>query len=118
MSYLIRDVFDRVVIPKRVLYKGHLSNITKLDDKCIIKKYKVISDMNYINKVILAIGIHPNAHPVTKEFCLPSYIKELPLNQESIDLLEKTMELYNLDNCFDFFGDFTVDRPLSSRYIH
>jgi len=99
------------VVPKKLFYKGQLRNIVEVDDHLIIKEYKIIvEEKSRITRVFISDGCHPNINPHTGEYCMPYSLRGIKLSDENLEKIEKTMEIYNLQSCYEIpYGFFKYD---------
>jgi len=104
-NYLVK----RKIVPKRVFYRGRETEIEEIDDHLIIEKYRVVLIDDKIMKILLVDCRHPNADPYTGEYCLPYTLKGLKFTKENLKKIDKSLELYNLLNCYEIpYGHFKV----------
>jgi len=89
----------KVIVPKKMIYRNSLFRITDIDPKYVIRKYTVRLVDGKIDSVYLD-SIHPNSDPDTNEFCIPFELRNLPLNEQSIEYIEHMINIFNLDNCY------------------
>lgn len=90
---------EAVIIPEVAKYQQKSRKIISINPKCVIRKYKIVTEDDNISKVIFNTR-HPNCHPITKEFCLPKSIIGKPLNRGTRKKIELILRQYNLDDCY------------------
>lgn len=76
-----------------------VQEIVDLPDEYIIQKYIIITHDGCIDKVLFDAK-HPNCDPKTKEFCMPTYLRGVPVNYNSVALLEDSMKYYQFPLCY------------------
>ena len=91
--------FKKNLVPTRFFYKGETAKISKVDKDFIISGYTVYLSGDSIKKVIIE-GKHPNAHPVTGEFCLEERIKSYKFDEQLREYIELLMSYFYLDDCY------------------
>ena len=90
---------QKVIVPKRMIYRGILYRITDINRKYIIREYVV----KLLNDKILFVyidALHPNSDPTTNKFCIPHQLRQLNFNPETKKFLENTFNVFNVDNCY------------------
>jgi len=87
------------IMPRKLIYKNELYQITKLAKKFEIKNYIVKTVDGKIDMVILN-NPHPNAIPRTGEFCIPNSLRQHELTKNSNSMIISMLSCFNLDNCY------------------
>ncbi|MCK5617689.1 hypothetical protein KAR91_88310 [Candidatus Pacearchaeota archaeon] len=87
------------IMPRKLIYKNDLYQITKLAKKFEIKGYIVKTVNDKIDMVILN-NPHPNAIPRTGEFCIPNSLRRHKLTKESKSMIFSMLSCFNLDDCY------------------
>ena len=90
--------FDRIIIPDRAIYDGRLYRM-ETNKKFILKGYKVKSINKKIDQIFIR-GVHPNANPKNKEFCIPNKLRKQSLSLETTNIIQTIMRCFNLDDCY------------------
>jgi len=88
-----------VYVPNKLIFKNEIHEILNLDSKFIIGGYKVKTVDGKIDMITLSCP-HPNANPRTGEFCIPSNLRKLDLNSNTIKMIENMLCCFNLDDCY------------------
>jgi len=88
-----------VYVPKKLIFKNEIYEILNISPKFIINGYKVKTVNGKIDIVTLPCP-HPNANPRTGEFCIPSNLRDLDLNKNTIKMIESMLSCFNLDDCY------------------
>jgi len=89
----------KVIVPKKMIYRNSLSRITDIDPKYVMRKYIVRLIDGKIDSVYLDC-VHPNSDPDTNQFCIPYELRNLPLDEQTIEYIEHMIGIFNLDNCY------------------
>lgn len=92
-------IINNIYVPSKLIFKNQLYKITDLNEKFIIKGYKIKTVNNLIDSVILETS-HPNANPKTGEFCLPHKLRSLKLNKKTKEMIGVMLCNFNLDDCY------------------
>ena len=96
----IQDIeVTELIMPRKLIYKNELYQITKIAKKFEIKKYIVKTVDDKIDMVILD-NPHPNAIPRTGEFCIPNSLRQHELTKESNSMIISMLSCFNLDDCY------------------
>jgi hypothetical protein len=91
----VNDIF----VPKRMIYQNKLYKIKKFDKKYIIKGYRVdLIDGKLFN--IIIDGVHPNADPITNDFCLPDSLYDKEFDKKTRHVIENMLRTFNVDACY------------------
>jgi len=88
-----------LLVPRYMIYKNELYNITNLDRKYVVKGYIVELIDGKIFNIILN-GIHPNANPVNNDFCIPESLYDKKLTDEIKNNIENMIRTFNVDDCY------------------
>jgi hypothetical protein len=103
---------DVNIVPNKLICNNSLYNISLNSDKYFIKRVIIlINENNIISKIMIldGDGIHPNCDPETKEFCLPDSIKCMELNDNTLEIIENTIKIFNFDSAFfQPWNDFNI----------
>jgi len=94
-----RIIVEKVLVPKRMILKDKLYEITSIDPKYVIKKYEVKLVDNKIDSITMDVP-HPNTDPENKEFCIPAELRECAFSKEIKELVEHYLTSFNLDYCY------------------
>lgn len=96
----IQDIeVTEFIMPRKLIYKNELYQITKISKKFEIKKYVVKTVDDKIDMIILD-NPHPNAIPRTGEFCIPNSLRQHELTKESNSMIISMLSCFNLDDCY------------------
>lgn len=87
------------IMPRKLIYKNEIYQITKLKKKFEIRNYIVKTVNDKIDMVILN-NSHPNAIPRTGEFCIPNSLRQHELTKESNSMIISMLSCFNLDDCY------------------
>lgn len=94
-EYIVHDIFA----PSKLIFRNKIYQITDLDEKFIIKKYKIKTVDSFIDSVYL-YNPHPNANPRTGEFCIPPNMRLLKVNKTVKKMIGIMLCNFNLDDCY------------------
>lgn len=97
----MKKVFNQTIIPNKLICNSNLYSIKIIDPEFIIEEFCVfIDEDNKIENIGIIKGLHPNCDLQTKFFCIPDYLKEYELNQETIKIIINIIEVFNFDSSF------------------
>jgi hypothetical protein len=97
----MKKIFIHSIIPNKLICNSSLYFIKIIDPKFIIEKFFVITnEYDKIENVGIINGLHPNCDLKTKLFCIPEYLKEYELNENSIKIILNMLEIFNFDSSF------------------
>lgn len=89
----------KVHIPRKLIFKNQIHEITNINRKFVIKGYKIKTVDDKIDMVIIN-NPHPNANPRTGEFCIPDNLRQHELNESAINMIDCILICFNLDDCY------------------
>lgn len=92
-------IVNRILVPSQMIYKKELYEICDIDNKYIIRKYKVLFDNKKIYEVFID-ALHPNSNPSSGEFCIPNDLKQCDFDDISQSILENILITFNIDDCY------------------
>lgn len=111
MSQIIK-ASKKEIIPNKLICNNSLYDITLNSDKYIIKRIVIVTnENNKISRIMIldGDGIHPNCDPESKEFCLPDSIKGMEFNDNTLEVIENTIKIFNFDSAFfQPWNDFNI----------
>jgi hypothetical protein len=97
----MKKIIIQTIIPNKLICNSNLYSIKIIDPKFIIKKFFVaVNEDNKIENVGIMDGLHPNCDLKTKLLCIPEYLKEYELNENSIKIIFNILEVFNFDSSF------------------
>ena len=97
---MLSHKFKKTIIPTKIIKDRQIIHIDRItDNSLIIRGYVVFSEKMRLKKVVLD-GRHPNSNPKTKEFCIPSSLRDRTINSDLILHLERAIKTYNFDDCY------------------
>jgi hypothetical protein len=88
-----------IIVPTKLIFKKQYHEITNISRKFVIRDYKIKTVDDKIDTVTLN-NPHPNADPQTGEFCIPHKIRELEVNEKSLNFIRVMLCSFNLDDCY------------------
>jgi hypothetical protein len=96
--------------PKKIICNQRCYNIEILNKKYIIKALNIYTDKNnFISKIEIIDGEHPNCDPETKEFCIPENLKERKFDSIDFSLIEKMIGVFDFNSSFYMpWADFNI----------
>lgn len=96
---MIIKTFHKTIVPLKLIYDRKIFRITNISKDYIIRGYKVKigQDNKFISLHIKSL--HPNANTSGK-FCMESYYQTCIFDNEMQKMLEKSMSVFSLDNCY------------------
>jgi len=94
-TYRIREVN----VPRQLIFKNQIHEITNLDRKFVIKDYKIKTVDGKLDMIILN-NPHPNANPKTGEFCIPHKLRQLDVDKKTLNMIKSMLCCFNLDDCY------------------
>jgi hypothetical protein len=96
---ILNHEIKEFVIPRKLIFKNELFNITHLSKKFEIEGYIVKTVNDKIDMVILN-NPHPNANPKSGEFCIPNSLRKHKLTEASNAMILSMLNCFNLDDCY------------------
>lgn len=94
----------KTIVPKYMVRLGKIYYIDKVKDRRLITvNYKLMLEKGKIESMLLNGSIHPNCDPKTSQFCLPDFIKEIDITENTDGLrnhIERLLKTFYLDNCY------------------
>jgi hypothetical protein len=100
MSLVIKDTLvRRVITPSKLIYRSEIYKIIDIHPKFIVKGF-VVKTVNNRMDIITVSAPHPNVNPTTKHLCIPHRIRDLPLTDNTIIMIETILDCFNLDDCY------------------
>jgi len=98
----MKKTFIKEVIPNKLICKNNLYNIKLTNPEFIIKKFCVFlnDETEKIEDVGIIEGKHPNCDLKTKLFCIPEYLKNYKLDDNSFKIIINILEIFNFDSAF------------------
>jgi len=88
-----------LIIPDRLVKDKLLFEIINLKPLYFIHGFIVIVENTLVRNVLL-IGYHPNRDPDTGLYCLQESKRNVPYNDDYVQLLVRNIKTYYLNNCF------------------
>lgn len=88
-----------VNVPRKLIFKNQIYEITNLDRKFVIKDYKIKTVDGNLDMIILN-NPHPNANPTTGEFCIPHKLRQLSIDTKTLNMIKSMICCFNLDDCY------------------
>ena len=95
-----RVKIDNCVVPKRIIFKRRLYEITYLDEKYFIFDYAIDTDINGKIFNVFIDAVHPNANPNTGSFCIPNKLRKHKVTNKSISMIESMLQCFDYDDCY------------------
>jgi len=109
------------IIPQLILKKQKLHIITKIPEHYRINKYEITTFQNCIKEVHILDSFHPNAcdgkwdgsikhsniPPPKAKFCLPHFIQDKQLSEETKFAIERYMSIINYEE--SYYIDYDID---------
>ena len=96
-----QQIFNKEIIPNKLICNSNLYDIAITDSKFIIEKFCVfIDDDDKIEDVKILKGLHPNCDLKTKFLCIPEHLKKCELNDVSAKIIFNVLEIFNFDSSF------------------
>ncbi len=108
------------IIPKLLINDRKLFEITVNEKYYRIKKLEIITDCEKLKEVWIHNAFHPNASdtpdewdgnldttyiiPEKSKYCLPTYLQNVPFNDDILKRIIRSIEIINFDN--SYFIDF------------
>lgn len=92
-------IHEGIIIPNRVIEKGHAYEITQISEILYINGFLVITENDLVQTVIL-FGHHPNRDPETYQYCMPDHKKGVVYNTTYYSRLLINIKTYYLNDCF------------------
>lgn len=104
------NIIEKRIVPNKLICNNSLYDISLNSDKYIIEKIVIFTNKsNKIEKVFIMDGIHPNCDPKSRELCIPDSIKEMKFNENTIEIIENTIKIFNFDSAFfQPWNDFNI----------
>jgi len=96
---IINHSINEFIIPRKLIFNQQLYKITSLNEKFNLKGYIVKTVDGKIDMVTLK-NPHPNAHPKTGEFCIPSTLRKHEINDNTNKMIKNMLICFNLDDCY------------------
>jgi hypothetical protein len=90
---------QKLIIPDKLICNSNFYKITITDSNYIIKGFEVYTKSNKIEKIKLNEK-HPNCNPDTKEFCIPSFVKGMNFNDDSIQIITNMLKIFNFQSSY------------------
>jgi len=95
----MEETYHKIIIPKRLIYKKQLYQITKFDRKYIINNYR-IQTTEGLFLWLFVDSPHPNVSPKTNIFCTPSQMNEEYISNKFLFFIETLLSTFNADDCY------------------
>jgi len=92
--------FKSTIVPTRVKFNGQMKKLKRLDDKFIVRSYKLyLTQENELLKLVIDAP-HPNSNPKNNEFCLAFDLVGRKVDKRTIPVIESLIKTFNLDDCY------------------
>ena len=88
-----------VNVPYKLIFKNQIHEITSLHDKFILRDFMITSVNGKIDTVKV-YNPHPNANPKSGEFCIPHTLRQLEVNENTLNMIRSMLCCFNLDSCY------------------
>lgn len=93
--------FERKIIPKKLICNTSIYKIIITKPTFIIRNFDIyVNKDEKIEKIIITNGKHPNCNPETKIMCLPDYIKDLEMNNQTLNMIICMIEIFNFNSAY------------------
>lgn len=97
MKYSVK----KKIIATKLIVDSNFHKIKIKNPELVINSFDVYTDKNNkIEKIIITDGNHPNCNPKDRSFCIPDMLTHLEFNDETINLIESMLALFNFNSAY------------------
>ena len=101
--------FKKEIIPQTWIINSKVYKLTRVNPKYIINKFSIITnDDEKIENIFIESGIHPNCCPEDGNFCIPDFLRNLEINDQTMNLIINMLMRWDDDS--SYFWPTDVDR--------
>lgn len=103
-------IINKKIVPCKLICNKKFYKIDVTNSIYNIEEFIInVNEDDKIENIIITKGKHPNCDSVSKEFCIPEYLKDFKLNTEVLKIIENMIKVFNFDSAYyQPWNDFVI----------